>query len=156
MFSGDRLEGSTASKCTSWFMSRSAWLPSTNAGECGCIGRFRECFEYISFRLAPSSEMADSPMGYRSADALRGIMPNGGGDCSTMAGSPGYDMGDIVCEAIVADWGMGERNVLLYGVLKLEAGSGVVSGAWERKLEFEYSDGAVEAADIGYCRISKP
>jgi hypothetical protein len=87
------------------------------------MGRLIVCFEYISFRLWPSSETVESPMGYKSAEALR-IMPIGG-DCSTMAGSPWLNgRGETDCGTI-AGFTMGDRKVLLYGVLKLDVGRGV-------------------------------
>lgn len=51
------------------------------------MGRLIECLEYMSFRLVPSSETADSCTGYRSAEEGRPTMDMGG-DWSTMAGSP--------------------------------------------------------------------
>jgi hypothetical protein len=89
MCSGERLAG-FSSKDTSWFISISACDCSTNAGECGCIGRLRVCFEYISFNPVPSSEMLECwswDMLYTSAEALRCIIESGG-DWSTIAGSP--------------------------------------------------------------------
>lgn len=88
------------------------------------------CFEYISFRPLPSSEMAEESWGvYRSADALRPIIDIGG-DWSTIAGSPWVKESGETDGATprFAGFTMGERKVLLYGVLKLEAGSGVLSG----------------------------
>ena len=56
-----------------------------------------------------------------SADALRKFMPSRGWDYSTMEEPPGYDTEDMDGEAMVADWDMGERRVLLYSVSKLSA-----------------------------------
>lgn len=75
-----------------------------------------------------------------------------GGDCSTMVGSPcwlPYESGDAGCGI----WGIGERKFPLYGVC---TGSGVPSGACEKKFGLEYSDGAVVPAERGYDRKSIP
>jgi hypothetical protein len=70
----------------------------------------RECFEYISFRLVPSSERFEGPMLYMSAEALRCIIDSGG-DWSTMAGSPWLmkDSGETDGGAILDESTIGER-----------------------------------------------
>jgi len=104
-------------------MSMSAAFCSANAGEWGCMGRFKVCFEYISFSPFPSSEILDlksCDILYTSADALRCIIDRGG-DWSTIAGSPWLikERGETE-GGIIPDWspiGFGERKGTVKGVL---------------------------------------